>query len=377
MAIGLHGPFDGLEFGEGLSETVPPFLSGQTPAPSDTNVSVSANVNFTIDDLDSGVILSTVTVQIDSGSGFVTAYTSSAFQAGFTGSATLSGIGYAFVVNPTVDFPSSQLVQVRVQGSDADGNSLDSTYSFTTEAGSETNPPYLELQDPAPSETGVDLNADILFRVTDDPDDIDSGVDVSTLVVSVQVGAGPIVAAYDAFLGGFQPGFSGSVVDVFLDQLSYDVTINPSIVAWPGLTTITVYVEVDDTKAVPNHLDTSYSFTTKAAETSAPYLSHQSPAPGSGPAGNPRSTSISFRVNDDPTDPDSGVDIGTLHVEIQRGAGQPWEDAILGGVFQSGFTGTITDLGGGLSYSVVINPDVDLFDADTTSVRVNVDDTKA
>lgn len=247
----------------------------------------------------------------------------------------------------------------------------------------ETNPPFLQNQNPSPGQINVILNPVILFRITDNPDDLHSGVDISTLVIQVQVGAGPLVEAYNAFTGGFHNGFTGSVIDVFLNQFSYDVTVDPPGI-YAGLTAITVYVQVRDKQTlVVNQLATSYSFTTRAAEASAPFLNNQSPAPGSGPVGNLLNTNIDFRVNDTATDPNSGVKIDTLRVRIRRGAAQPFEDAIIAGVFQLGFTGTITPVGGTntegiyyFQYNVVIDPATDLFDADTTSVRVEVDDTK-
>jgi hypothetical protein len=395
LTLGGGGPLDDLEFAEGLSETTPPFLSNQNPAPGAVAVASNTNVAFTVDDLDAGVLLSSVIVTINSGAGFVTAYSGGAYQAGFSGTVNPNGVGYDFDINPGTDFPNSQLVQVRVQATDADGNSLDTTYSFTTSVvvitrkvdgvafGSiaspppvETNPPFLQNQNPSPGQTGVVLNPVINFRITDAADDAQSGVDISTLVIRVQVGAGPIVTAYSAFLGGFQPGFAGTVTDVFSNTLSYDVVLDPAGI-YPGLTVITVYVTVRDKQTlVINELDTAYGFTTKAAETDPPFLTNQVPAPGSGPIGNLLNTNISFRINDAPTDPDSGVDISTLFVEIKRGAAEPFENVIIGGVFQAGFSGSITDLGGGLQFDVVIDPATSLNDGDTTTVHVVVDDTK-
>lgn len=80
----------------------------------------------------------------------------------------------------------------------------------------------------------------------------------------------------------------------------------------------------------------------------APAVTNQQPSPGA--IGVLPSTNVSFRVDDDIGG--SGVDSSTITVSID---GTP---AVALGVFQAGFTGTITPASNG--FDVVINPDIDL-----------------
>lgn len=132
MAIELYGPLGGLEFAEGLAETDPPFLANQVPTPGALGILPTTTVALRVDDLDSGVLLSSVIISIDAGGGPVVAYTSSAYQAGYTGTAIAGGTaGYDFVITPGAPIGPG-LISIRVQATDVDGNVLDTTYTFTT-----------------------------------------------------------------------------------------------------------------------------------------------------------------------------------------------------------------------------------------------------
>lgn len=237
-------------------------------------------------------------------------------------------------------------------------------------------PPFLELRDPAPAESGVEIERNISFRITDAPDLPSSGVDVSSLNVYIKEGAGFFVAA---IVGGvFQAGFTGSITDVFSNTLSFDVVIDPANFLADG-TTITVWVQVADTSPSVNLLDTTYTFTTEAGEVEAPYISNEVPARGA--VGVSATTTIQFRINDDvDAQADSGVDLTTLNVQIESGLGTGFVYAIQNGGFVNGYTGSITDVGvlaPGLQYDVVIIPPGPLAQVDRTTIIVDVDDTKS
>ena len=239
----------------------------------------------------------------------------------------------------------------------------------------ETNPPFLQNQVPAPGTLSVNIGSNIAFRITDAADDANSGVDLTSLVVRLQFGAGPLVTVYNGSAGGAQPGYAVSAVDVFSDQMSYDIVINPTVLL-PGNMLVTVYVDVDDLQTlVNNHLGTNYNFTTSPAETNPPFLQNQVPAPAT--TGVSPATTVAFRVTDAADDPDSGVNQSTLTVTLQNGVGQPFTPVITNGVFQSGFSGSITDVfANGLSFDVVITPASPLVQIDTVQVRVRANDTK-
>lgn len=345
MAIGQLGPLGNLEFGESLSETTPPFLSGQTPAPGATGVLVGAHVLFTFDDADSGALLSSVIVTINSGAGFVTAYTGGAFQTGFTGTATPSGIGFAFDIAHTATWPGLQLIQVRVQGTDVDGNALDTTYSFTTQ-NLDTTAPTLTAQTPAPGATNVALASNINFTVTDDL----SGVNLSTVIVRVNVGAG-FVIAYTG--GAFQSGFTGSTT---VNGLGYDFVVNPNV---DFLYNATIQVRVQASDNNSNALDTTYSFAT-VVDVTPPFVTAATPASGA--------TNVALNSNVALTVQDavSGVVLSSITIKING------VNAYTSSAFQAGFSGTATP--SGLGYAFNINPAVDFSYNATIPVRVQATD---
>jgi hypothetical protein len=87
---------------------------------------------------------------------------------------------------------------------------------------------------------------------------------------------------------------------------------------------------------------------TQALETGLPFVTNEFPAPGAVDV--PVDTNISFTVLDDVGG--AGIDVNSIDVDIE---GTP---AIVDGVFQPGYTGSIVANGNG--FDVTINPDVDL-----------------
>jgi hypothetical protein len=112
----------------------PPFLTSQNPANAAISVPLTSTIDFTVTDALEGVRLSTVQVFINVGAGSVTAYLSSSFQNGYSGTVTPVGLGFAFAITPPAPFPGAQLIQVRVVAFDQSAvpNQLDTTYSFTS-----------------------------------------------------------------------------------------------------------------------------------------------------------------------------------------------------------------------------------------------------
>jgi hypothetical protein len=93
-----------------------------------------------------------------------------------------------------------------------------------------------------------------------------------------------------------------------------------------------------------------------------PFVSNRFPTPGS--VGVPVDTDVSFTVLDNVGG--AGVDQNSIDVTIEG------VDAIIDGVFQAGFTGSIVANGNG--FDVTVNPDVDFPGSLTVDVDVFVAD---
>jgi hypothetical protein len=115
------------------SDSQPPFVTDENPAPGQAGVPVVTNIFLKVDDLDAGVDITTVIILIEG----VVAYDDSlgGFQPGFTGPAPVpSGLGYNFDINPDVDLAVNAEIDVRVIARDLASNLADVTYSFFTTA---------------------------------------------------------------------------------------------------------------------------------------------------------------------------------------------------------------------------------------------------
>jgi len=123
--------------------------------------------------------------------------------------------------------------------------------------------PYLQNQDPAPNDTGVDPAASVYLEVVDDEDNLDPE--------SVEIYINGTLAWWnDRFL----PGFTGERIPV---ENGYSYSIQPGAAFEPG--TQSVHAIAEDTTGQP--MDETYSFTTRAQ----PSLTDQEiaelvPAPG-------------------------------------------------------------------------------------------------
>jgi hypothetical protein len=131
--------------------------------------------------------------------------------------------------------------------------SFQDTFSFTT---LETDPPYLDNEDPASSETGVLGTKIVSFDVLDAV----SGIDLTTVLIYLE-GVLAYNGSTDLFIAPYNAGGSTySVISGPPDGYSFDIQKTSS---WDFLSTISVRVIADDT--VGNSLDTTYSFVTADA----------------------------------------------------------------------------------------------------------------
>lgn len=230
--------------------------------------------------------------------------------------------------------------------------------------------PYLQNRDPAPSAVNIALDKSIYLEVIDDDNDVDE----AQTIISVRRDTGePLLTAYD-FSSGWQNGYTGSVVeDTSGAGLKYyKITVIPPT-NWDVRTTITVGVVAKD--ILGNTLNTSYtfdvltanvmstaiwSFTT--ADPSPPFVSDREPGPGWWAV--PKDYAVQFRI----TDAESGVDLSSLYVTLAGAVAYDGGD--VGSEWQPGYTGSITDEGGG-TYLVQILTHPDF--ASYSSVAVTVD----
>lgn len=105
---------------------------------------------------------------------------------------------------------------------------------------------------------------------------------------------------------------------------------------------------------MPNPMSFSWPFTT--ADTTAPLVTNNLPIG----VGQPLNSNIQFDISD----PESGINLLTLNVTVNG------IYAILNGVFQSGFIGTIINTGGGTCH-VIIDPNIDFNILQTVTVGID------
>ena len=125
---------DGIYLGSGPVDNDPPVIQNHSPSPAG-KIDPNGIVSFEIYDTSSGVNLSTVSVEFDTGTGYTTAYESSTFQIGCDGTATSSQSGnlYSFEINPDASFGTNKTIYIRITASDNSGNSDTTIYYLRTQ----------------------------------------------------------------------------------------------------------------------------------------------------------------------------------------------------------------------------------------------------
>lgn len=185
-------------------------LVGISPAPGEKNVSLSAPVEFTIQDDGTGIDISTLIVEVR---GF-RAVTNSEFQSGYDGAdsvITPSGNNFIVAIDPETDFAVGTVVGIQVQVQDLDGNFFNHSYSFKTIP----EEPILIDSNPTNHETFV-VPQEIYLEF----DDAIDGVDANTVSVSINgleyISDGVAVAS-----------LNGDLTDISTNGTSVTVTIDP------------------------------------------------------------------------------------------------------------------------------------------------------
>jgi len=334
---GGGAPFsESFSFTTGAAAVINPKFDPQIPTAGDIDVDVNADITFDVDAQLGGATLDNVSLNIAVGG--VDAIIAGVFQPGFNGIGSAVINGGTDVLGVTIDLTSplaaATLIEISgdVDEAPSSGPYLLPPYDFTTAAAAAGV--SFDNQDPAADEIGVAISTDISFDLVLTGGD---NLDASTLIVSV----GPPQAILN---GVFQAGYAGTITGDGTPTLS--VTINPDA-DLDAETGIPISTTVDD-DVLSGPYNQNYSFTTAAApDVDPPVLGNNSPDDGDTDVdANP------FVWTFEVTDPGSGVDQATINARI-RPTGGTFENAVVAGVVQTGWTETAIDvIADGFRYTV-------------------------
>jgi len=309
-----------------------PIITARNPPVNGVNIDRETNVQFSLHDSGGeGVDIGSLDVfiageQVISDGFFVSP------NIGSINSTTVDGFaGFTVTIDPDTEFSFSQSVSVRVIVSDlipdpASVNTLDTTYFFTTE-------PFIDIIGPSPESglppTGVGLDACIEFDWLDAPfGDYPNFFTLNVTLIreitadcitdrreDVAVVNGVAAPGYELFANPIEIG----------NQKGYHVIICPDV-PFNELEIITVVVNGDD--SLGNSGTGTFEFST--VELTPPTILNLDPEPDE--TGVDPEASIIFEIHDQGG---TGVDIDRLDVKIDDG------EAVIGGVFQPGYSGSI------------------------------------
>jgi hypothetical protein len=296
-----------------MSDNVPPTLYGQNPVNGATGVSRSSAVCFIVDD-DTAVNLSTLNLSIDG----VNAISGGSAQSGYLLATSPTNHGYYVTVTPTTIFNYNQAVTMTVSVKDNAGNLMTGSWNFTI--GNDTTPPVIFGISPTNGSSGLSRSVSVQSVVTDDNQVNQAGV--YTTVNGVPAVSNGIV----------QTGFTGSVT---ASGTGFSVNVQPSGgFVWREQVVVTNLAA--DLAGNPVSNVSAFSIT---PDNIPPTISNLSPANLA--TGVAKNAAISFYLGDD-----TQVLSNLLSVQI-AGVG-----AIVNGVIQGGYIGSIVANGSGYNVSV-------------------------
>lgn len=332
-----------------------PFLTNQNPAPGASSILQSSNVTFRITDLGSQVTQPTINVQITQAGGpTVDAVVNGAIVAPFDGgSSSINPVGFGFdyVLDPTSNLVEGGTVLIEVQAEDAFGNTLSTSYSFTT---ADNTAPSIINQSPAPSSNALPSTI-ISFDIVD----AGSGIDLATLDVTIDEGGGPQVAV----LGGvIQAPYNALGSGISGTTAQYSIALKKAV-DLPDNQNITIDVDVDDVAG--NNFTTSYSFLSIIPDNDFPFVTNEIPVRGQ--TGVSLTQPILFSIEDSIR----GVDLTTVNVTITLN-GVPEQIITNGSVTGVTLSTSISPSVTGLGFDVVVNPPAGGW-GDNASIDVSID----
>lgn len=227
---------------------------------------------------------------------------------------------------------------------------------------SETFAPF--ITNVFPPDVSIDRPRDtnLSFRI----DDVESGVDVNSITVTLSVDGGPLITVI--LNGAFQSAFQGPGSNITPGGSGgFDVVIDPEA-NLANFKQIDWNVSGRDLALVPNSVAGSFSFFT--ADELPPFISNQSPAPGASDVF--PGTPISFRLND----LDSPVVKASINVTVEEGGGGA-VPAVVNGVIQAPFNGPSSSITtDGFDCIVTLEKTALLLDETIIEVDVQFEDAK-
>lgn len=339
-------------------DTTPPSVLNRVPAPGQPDVLVGAAVTFDVvdDPGGSGVDSATVTVTIEGANAIL----NGVVQAGYSGSLTPITDGFSVSVTPDAGLPQGTTIDITIDAADSATTPNVMTqvvYTFDTEIG-DVDAPFVVNQIPAPSQTDVPFDTEIEFDLIDviGAGTFSTGVDTNHITVTVD--GNPAITN-----GVFQGSYTGTITAI--DNGGKRVRVAPGELAFGG--TVPITVDARDFANPQNIMPTvNYSFTVEAGDNQAPAVSNRHPQPSATQV--PLTQPVTFDLKDvlgAGTRVD-GVQLGSVVVRID-GA-----DAIVAGVVQAGYTGSVTATDDG--YEVSIAPNAGWTNNQTVTIEVDAYD---
>ncbi len=304
-----------------------PTVDNFSPLDNATSVSRSTNISFDIYDTNT-VPQASIQVSLNGSiRGAQNVVVNGAQQSGYAVSFTPITGGFTVSINPDSNFGNGETVAWSITAEDIYENPTTfTTYNFTCYG--DFSAPTLSNLSPYLGETEVARNAQVTFTLTDA-----AGLDLSTLNVGIYVPLSGIQDLHNAiYLGEFQTGFSGSIT-------GGDVVINHSEI-WPFDTFGSIYIHCHDIEGNILNYYSENCFKT--------FVGVPPTFQNFDPAVNETEVAVNNSVYFEVYDASPGPDDSTINVTING------IDVIINGAFQSGYSGTITNSGGGV-WAVTIN----------------------
>ena len=218
-----------------------PLVSSQSPAPASVGNPGRPTIQADIVDEDAiTVVANTVTVKVDSGTGWVTAWANGAASSGWTGTLTAIAGGYRIAVTPTISLPKLTTIRVLVSAYNDIGNHTleDESQSYPgmvpAVSGYVPGSGYWEFEtaaypiitpvDPLNLASSVSPHSTVQFTLIGDENI------ALPWSVSIDRGAGfELAFTYDG-TAWFEPQFHGQNSALIVNSTkSYDLTIHPLI----------------------------------------------------------------------------------------------------------------------------------------------------
>jgi hypothetical protein len=205
------------------SETFPPFIINEFPPNGTIDRPRNTNLSFRIDDVESGIDLNSVFVEVSvDGGPFVDVLVNGLFQVGFQGpgSSIVAGgtAGYDITIDPEADFANFAPVVWNVSGDDQAPipNSVSEQFTFNTE---DDLDPFITNRIPPPGSTDVSTLVTVTFKLND----LDNQVVQSLINVTVDEGSGAVPVITN---GVFIAPYNGPGSSLVSDGFNWIVTVD-------------------------------------------------------------------------------------------------------------------------------------------------------